>query len=77
MKVSAVKVSAVIDNAAINNVTGFRKLVDEKFFNKSRYKLMIEVKASTCGSFIPVDDKVRSMFPEIKREFISDFELQY
>ena len=71
------KLFAVIDHASINMVTGYRTLVGERFFDKVQYDLVIEVRASTCGSYVPVDDVVARSFPEVKPAFISKLIIQY
>ena len=74
------KMFAVIDHASINNDTGFRKLIDERIFDKIPFELMIEVIESPMpGSkdYVPISSRIREKFPEIKRAFVDRLVIQY
>ena len=70
------KLYVKISPGSINSVSRLRNLV-EGFFEKTDFDLMIEVSIAPDGRYIPCDNDVRAMFPDIKAAFVERLVVRY
>ncbi|MCX6723934.1 MAG: hypothetical protein NT155_02020 [Candidatus Staskawiczbacteria bacterium] len=76
------KAFAVIASSAVNMKTGLRKLVGKELvgkdiFDKVNFVLMIEVSVWPNGGYIPVNEAIRAMFPNIEQAYVDHLVIQY
>ena len=72
------RIFAVIHSRAINYVTGLRKLADEdKLVDGIDFDLEIEITINPGPTYVPADEDIRKMFPEIQASSISRLRVQF